>query len=116
MPTSAPQPLLYGRSPLIEVVGSLCFPSILRVDADAPVKFQELVRKDFPFYERRPPAPQMSPMGAGVVLSFGHGAPTNSSSHVFYSADRRWHVLLSQRQLALSARDYAGWQDFRQRL
>lgn len=41
----------YEKSPLVEVIFQLRFPTILSINARQPVEFQELIRKQFPFYE-----------------------------------------------------------------
>ena len=41
----------YEKSPLVEVIFQLRFPTILSINAVQPVEFQELIRKEFPFYE-----------------------------------------------------------------
>src|SRR5947209_5365304 len=55
MPDAASQPkTLYRRSPLLEVIVQLCFPPILRIEAEKPAAFQDLVRSDFPYFETKP--------------------------------------------------------------
>lgn len=49
----------YLRSPLVEVICQLRFPTILSINANEPAAFQEAIRRDFPQYrvvtEQRPP-------------------------------------------------------------
>ena len=43
----------YARSPLVEVICQLRFPSILSIGAKGPAEFQEAVRREFPRYAAR---------------------------------------------------------------
>ena len=43
----------YARSPLVEVICQLRFPTILSIGANEPAAFQEAVRRDFPRYMAR---------------------------------------------------------------
>lgn len=41
----------YEKCPLIEVTYQLNFPTILSIEAEMPVRFQNAIRKDFPEYK-----------------------------------------------------------------
>ena len=40
----------YKNSPLLEVIFQLRFPTILTINANPPVEFQEKIRNEFPYY------------------------------------------------------------------
>ena len=44
------QRVIYHENPLVEVVCQFRFPTILKIDAEIPVAFQEAVRSTFPDY------------------------------------------------------------------
>jgi len=108
--------VFYSKNPLEEVVCQLRFPPILRVDADAPVAFQDRVRSVFPLYRRSVTA---SPLGfpAGTpqqIIQMMAGA--GASTHEFLSSDEVWKVSLTRDYLALTTSRYRDWQDFKMRL
>ncbi len=115
MPLPDSLKVLYRRSPLLEVTSQLVFPPILKIDAELPVEFQESVRKDFPFYEQRPPDNQPPKSGAGMMVTLGQGPPTDAPSHVFDSIDRKWRIKLTRKSLSLVSQSYTRWEDFRRR-
>ena len=45
--------VIYKKNPLDRVICQLRFPPILRIDAEPPVKFQDRVRKEFPYYSEK---------------------------------------------------------------
>ena len=51
MPFPDSERVIYQRNPLLEVICQLRFPSILRIDSEAPAVFQERVRKEYPMYQ-----------------------------------------------------------------
>jgi uncharacterized protein (TIGR04255 family) len=118
MPDAAFEPkVLYRRSPLIEVTAQLCFPSILKIEAESPVAFQEQIRKDFPFFEAKPPTKPVGQVSfAGTILAIGQDQPTDTLTYVFDSADRRRRLTLSQKLLSLRTWNYAGWEEFTRHL
>jgi uncharacterized protein (TIGR04255 family) len=110
--------VIYEKNPLDEVVCKLNFPSILRIDAEPPVSFQEQVRGDFPFF-------QVKSAGVNVVANLpaqlGQAVRHDlsllgSKAYVFDSADRVWSLQLTKDVLALSCRRYERWERFRERL
>lgn len=45
--------VVYDKSPLVEVVCQLRFPTVLRIEAEVPSAFQEAVRSRFPLFDRQ---------------------------------------------------------------
>lgn len=43
----------YQKSPLVEVVFQLRFPTILIINSNQPVDFQERIRERYPFFEEQ---------------------------------------------------------------
>lgn len=110
--------VIYEKNPLDEVICKLNFPSILRIDAEPPVAFQEQVQSDFPFL-------QLKSAGVNVVANLpaqlGQAVRHDlsllgSKSYVFDSADRVWSLSLTREIFSLSCRRYERWERFRERL
>ena len=41
----------YQKSPLVEVIFQLRFPTILSINAKQPMEFQDKIREKYPFYQ-----------------------------------------------------------------
>lgn len=98
--------VIYAKAPIIEVICQLRFPTILKIENQAPYEFQELIRADYPTYsvkEERTPAP-------------GGTQPTVTKNHQFVSLDNGWKVNLTRDFVSLSSRRYTRWEDFAKRL
>lgn len=100
----------YVRSPLIETICQLRFPTILSIGSTEPAQFQEAIRSDFPRYvarqEQQPPR---------VVNGKLEQVPP-ITNYNFISSDGRWKVNLTKDFIALSTLSYTRWEDFAQRL
>src|ERR1700733_6499774 len=103
--------VIYEHNPLREVVCQLRFPPILRIDAESPVQFQDLIRAEYPFYQARPALrlppgvlPDMAQMIAASLPMAGQKA------HVFESKDKTWNLSLSREILGLACRKYERWE------
>jgi uncharacterized protein (TIGR04255 family) len=116
MPFPASDRVVYGKNPLEEVVCQLRFPPILRIEAEAPVAFQEAVRSMFPMYQRNAShgtlVPAM-PLPPELLEALGAGAGT---LHEFATKDGVWKLSLKQDFLALTTSAYTTWSDFADRL
>jgi uncharacterized protein (TIGR04255 family) len=105
----------YGKNPLVEVVCQLKFPTILRIDAEPPVAFQEKIRHLFPEY--RPTQPQL-PAGVRLpleVLQMMFGG-MGGGSHEFLAGDEKSRVTLTRDFVALTTSDYSEWKTFSEML
>ena len=106
---------LYRRSPLIEVICQIRFPTILSISAKEPAEFQEAIRHSFPQYAARQeqPAPRVTAVENGVPKVTQQPAVTNYN---FVSQDNLWKVNLTNSFIALSTLRYTRWEDFAQKL
>lgn len=104
----------YTKSPLIEVICQLRFPSILSIGSHEPAEFQENIRDEFPRYAVRNerPAPQVKPGPNGPALE---QQPPVANYH-FVSEDGLWKINLTSGFIALSTLRYTRWEEFAQRL
>ncbi len=103
----------YARSPLVEVICQLRFPTILSIGAKDPAEFQEAVRRDFPRYAARQEQlpPKLKP---GPTPTLEQQKPV--TNYNFVSADGAWKLNLTQDFIALSTLRYQRWEDFATRL
>lgn len=106
--------LQYARSPLVEVICQLRFPTILSIGANEPAAFQEAVRKDFPRYAARQEQVPPKVVKKGNATALEPQKPI--TNYHFISEDGRWKINLTQNFIALSTLRYQRWEDFAQRL
>lgn len=105
--------VIYRRSPLVEVVCQLRFPTILRIDTAPPVEFQDAIRDQYPeFIEAREQMFAFQ-VGKGVPVM---NPPAAVLNYTFQSANAKWRVNLTRDFLALTSLSYGKWEDFCARL
>ena len=92
--------LQYARSPLVEVICQLRFPTILSIGANEPAAFQEAVRKDFPRYAARQEQVPPKVVKKGNATALEPQKPI--TNYHFVSEDGRWKLNLTQNFIALS--------------
>ena len=101
----------YARSPLIEVICQLRFPTILTINSGEPADFQEAIRQEFPRYAAR--KEQLPPKVVGAGGSNAKVEPQSPiTNHSFISADGLWKINLTKDFIALSTLRYTSWEDF----
>ena len=104
----------YVRSPLVEVICQLRFPTILSIGANEPAAFQEAIRKDFPKYMTRQEQLPPKVVKKGNATALEPQKPI--TNYHFVSEDGRWKLNLTQNFIALSTLSYQRWEDFAARL
>ena len=104
----------YARSPLVEVICQLRFPTILSIGANEPAAFQEAIRKDFPKYMTRQEQLPPKVVKKGNATALEPQKPI--TNYHFISEDGRWKINLTQNFIALSTLTYQRWEDFAIRL
>lgn len=108
--------VVYAKNTLDTVICQLRFPPILRIEAESPAVFQDIIRQEYPLFEERalslPNLPQeivgLIPAGLDVALRTAKGG------YEFGSADGRWVVSLTRDSLSLTSRHYERWEDFKE--
>ena len=105
----------YEKSPLLEAICQIRFPTILAISAGEPVEFQEMVRGAFPRYLVRQdqPAPKMTGIGTPNPTLQPQQPVVNYN---FISADGQWRLNLTNHFIALTCQQYTGWEEFARRL
>lgn len=106
----------YRKSPLVEVAYQLNFPTILAIEAEMPVKFQNEIRKVFPQYQMQTEQEneiKVNITGEEVNPMFRQ-RPVRKL-HQFISEDGMWKITLAKNQLAISTLKYEQWEDMMRR-
>lgn len=101
----------YGKCPLIQVIYQLNFPTILSIDVDAPVLFQDAIRECFPEYQVK--VEQENEIK--VNMKDRNESPVFRQSivrrlHQFISEDGNWTITLAKNQLSISTDKYELWE------
>lgn len=100
----------YNKSPLMEVIFQLRFPTILSINANQPVNFQEKIRERYPFYEEG-----IEQQNELVIAPDGkptHLKQSENKNYSFVSADNLYKVNLTSSFIAISTLAYTQWEDF----
>src|SRR4051812_37441082 len=102
---------VYQRNPLAEVTAQLRFPPILRIEAEPPAQFQEVIRDRYPLYRRVMTTGQLPPDLPPPVRNLiqGMGAAAGPVQHVFETQDRKTSAALSRESLTLKTTIYIRW-------
>ena len=106
---------LYARSPLVEVICQLRFPTILSIGAKEPAEFQDAIRIESPRYAARQEYPMPKITGAGTPTPNVQQQPP-LTNYNFISQDGKWKINLTNNFIAISTVGYTQWEDFAQRL
>ncbi|MBR3022686.1 MAG: TIGR04255 family protein [Bacteroidaceae bacterium] len=96
----------YNKNPLDEVIYQLRFPTILSINAAEPVEFQEKIRKEFPFYQKRINTNEIDVNGVKQTLG-------KEINYEFVSHDRGTKINLTSSFFAVSSIKYDRWEFFR---
>lgn len=104
--------VVYEKNPLKEVICQLAFPSILRVDSEPPVKFQEAIRAQYPIYKEE--------QTTNIRFNFPTEAQAQNplllrggNAYRFSSEDLNWTISCTRDFIALSTTQYTRWEDFK---
>lgn len=110
--------LVYGESPLVEVICQLRFPPVLDISAAEPAAFQRAIIERYPEYEKEDagaalaPALNLPPEVANLVSQFGVG-PAGTGTYRFMSENRLSAIALTRDWIAVTDRAYERWERFR---
>ncbi len=99
----------YGKNPLVEVIYQLRFPTILSINANDPVRFQEEIRAIFPYYRKIVQENE-------IVVNEVKSSVTKEINHEFVSADKKSKVNLTSSFIAISSLSYDQWEYYREKV
>jgi uncharacterized protein (TIGR04255 family) len=119
MPFPISERVIYQKNPLVAVICQLRFPTILKIDSESPVAFQESIRQEYPILrdntEGQLQLPQQIqqqiPANLRNIL-----VPSGSKVYEFLSEDEDWVIGLTKDFIALTTHSYEKWDMFRDRL
>ena len=100
----------YGANQLAEVICQFYFPEILTIASNPPAAFQEMIRQQYPRFQRRMEIP--APKLVGKPGQFRLENQPGSINCQFASADNVWRVNLTSRFISLSCSRYTCWEEF----
>ena len=104
----------YQKSPLIEVIFQLRFPTILSINANQPIEFQDKIREKYPFYQE-----DNEQHNEIVIDQNGNPVQTKTSNlknYVFISADQSYKINLTSSFLSISTLKYTQWEDLKKHI
>lgn len=122
MPFPETQRIVFKRNPLTKVICQLRFPTILRIESEVPVQFQEKVREHYPeLIEKQNtssfPDLENAPLEFKQILSqLVPNITPQKRSYEFISEDGHWAVGLSSNSISLTTTDYTRWEQFNEYL
>jgi len=104
--------VIYERSPLVEVICQVRFPTILRIQTTLPVEFQEAIRERFPLFEQSvgQSIPDLPPEVARMINPLVR--PDGGVAYTFAAEDGQERVSLSSSSLSMNTGRYTRWEDF----
>lgn len=96
----------YNIPPLVEVIFQLRFPTILSLNSQSPVVFQEKIREKYPYYrETTQEIRENKPDGQSRLIRV-------IKNHEFVSKDRKRKINLEGTFIAFSTHSYTVWEDY----
>ena len=104
----------YSNCPLAEVVYQFNFPTILAIEANAPVEFQNIIRTKFPHYQQR--IEKESQLMVNLVdrnVNPMFKSNPDKKIHLFISDDGLWKVTLAKNYISISTLKYEQWEDLK---
>lgn len=100
----------YSANQLAEVICQFYFPEISSIGTNSPVEFQDVIRQQYPRFQRRMEIP--APKIVGKPGQFHLENQPGTINCQFASADDIWRVNLTNRFISLSCSRYTGWEEF----
>ena len=109
------QRVIYQRTPLIEVVGQLRFPTILKINNQDPFEFQERIRFDYPIFQQESQSLNLPPEIAGLVAPQIGGIAPQYTNYNFLSENSKWQLSLNRDALTLATFEYKRYEEFKEK-
>lgn len=107
------QRVIYKHTPLLEVVGQLRFPTLLKINNQEPFEFQERIRLGYPIFQRSHSL-NLPPELAALVPQLSTFSPQDTTYH-FQSEDSKWQISLNKESLSLSTFKYHRYEEFKEK-
>jgi uncharacterized protein (TIGR04255 family) len=112
---------IYNNNPLEQVICQLRFPTVLSISSEPPAKFQEEIRREYPWYAKQGSADIPDIPGAireSLPPEIRNALPDFELaqvpiSYTFENEDRTRAIQLTQDSVAVSDSRYDQWDEFR---
>lgn len=101
----------YQKSPLVEVIFQLRFPTILNINTNQPSAFQDGIRERFPFFQEGNEQQNemfISPNGQPLQMK-----SNTMKNYAFISANEMFKINLTSSFISVSTLKYTQWEDFK---
>lgn len=112
----------FNKNPLDKVICQLRFPTLLRIEEESPVDFQEKIRDLFPEFKEEiefsiqfPEEDIIKNIPSKELLTSLTRIVTNKK-YVFQSKDKNWEISLTNNFIALTTDAYTKWEEFKSNL
>ncbi len=105
--------VIYQRTPLIEVVGQLRFPTILKINNQEPFEFQERIRFDYPIFQQSQSLNLPAEIAA-LAPQIGSIVP-QQINYNFLSENSKWQLSLNRDNLTLATVEYNRYEEFKEK-
>ena len=105
--------VIFDNNPLVEVILQFRFPTILSINANEPVEFQEKIRQDYPIYQ-----PGIENQQEIQIVANNNGfLPSivnkqQNKNYSFISVDGKYKINLTSSFISLSTVGYERWEKF----
>jgi uncharacterized protein (TIGR04255 family) len=113
MPFPESNRVIYRKNPLVEVICQFRFHTILRIDAQEPIDYQEKIREYYPIFREKMAASAQLP---AEILQQLPQQVRGSRSYEFAKEENLWVVSRNKEFIALTSHAYKRWEDFREHL
>lgn len=105
----------FEKDTIVEMIAQLRFPQILSIGTDPPAAFQEMVRSEYPIYERQG-ALGGAPEEIASLLERLQFSPPETVTHWFRTEDGAAALSLGAAFIAITVTKYPGWDLVHERL
>ncbi len=109
MPFPESERVIYGETPLVQVICQIRFPTILGIGSTDPADFQERIRSEYPLYERRS---SLSADAAELAQRLAIPLPPANVIHSFKTEEEDREIVLANEYLTLTDNAYERWETF----
>lgn len=113
MPIPESQRVVYKKTPLIEVICQVRYPSIFRIESEHPVQFQSILASDFPVAQEKQVVTQIPAEVLSILPEVVQRSLPLARAYDFSSRDGVWTVSLTRDFLSLATKGYRRWEEFR---
>ncbi|MEH2336968.1 TIGR04255 family protein [Nostoc sp.] len=102
--------VIYEYNPLIEVIGQLRFPTILKIASQQPVDFQDSVRFEYPIFEAS--RNLQIPVELSNLLTQFSPNITSDLTYQFKSEDLSWQLSIDKNSITIATTKYERYETF----